>query len=474
MEFRYADQEEQLKRANHFLIIGYAVFYAVLLAIMWTCCAMGVRSMGLTGLVSAIELVSFVILFIVYKKNPASTKLKIVAVPLLLLTCYVTGFAFTQGFIQVFGMFPLVGCVIFFDRKFSFFSGVAYLLMEVLVTIGKITQHQNLEGDAAINQLFVVVIVMVLLFLLVVMTNIAEQFNKDTLGEVQARNAKMKTMLDDVIGVAAEVRKGTESAMDIVNDLNGSSEVVNGAMKNISESTLSTAENIQTQTTMTANIQESIEQTLQNSETMVDIAKQSSEINKQSMEVMSRLKEQSQLISHTNKDVAEAMEALQKKTEEVRNIADTILAISGQTNLLALNASIESARAGEAGRGFAVVADQIGKLAADSAKSAVNTRDLIDKTLVEIEKGNAITRTTAEAFNQIIADMESFAELAENTMEKANSQAESLEQIGQGIEQLSGVVQGNAASSEENTAISINLADGAAKMHDRVNIFKLF
>ena len=53
--------------------------------------------------------------------------------------------------------------------------------------------------------------------------------------------------------------------------------------------------------------------------------------------------------------------------------------------------------------------------------------------------------------------MESFAELAENTMEKANSQAESLEQIGQGIEQLSGVVQGNAASSEENTAISINL-----------------
>ena len=125
-------------------------------------------------------------------------------------------------------------------------------------------------------------------------------------------------------------------------------------------------------------------------------------------------------------------------------------------------------------QGFAVVADQIGKLAADSAKSAVNTRDLIDKTLVEIEKGNTITRTTADAFNQIIADMESFAELAENTMEKANSQAESLEQIGQGIEQLSGVVQGNAASSEENTAISINLAEGAAKMHDRVNIFKLF
>ena len=173
-------------------------------------------------------------------------------------------------------------------------------------------------------------------------------------------------------------------------------------------------------------------------------------------------------------DLLMEMEHITEISKEIGNIITDIEDIASQTNLLSLNASIEAARAGEAGRGFAVVADQIGKLAADSAKSAVNTRDLIDKTLVEIDKGNNITRTTADAFNQIIADMESFAEIAQNTMEKANSQAESLEQIGQGIEQLSGVVQGNAASSEENTAISINLAEGAAKMQDRVNIFKLF
>lgn len=173
-------------------------------------------------------------------------------------------------------------------------------------------------------------------------------------------------------------------------------------------------------------------------------------------------------------DLLMEMEHITEISKEIGNIITDIEDIASQTNLLSLNASIEAARAGEAGKGFAVVADQIGKLAADSAKSAVNTRDLIDKTLVEIENGNTITRTAADAFNQIIADMESFAEIAQNTMEKANSQAESLEQIGQGIEQLSSVVQGNAASSEENTAISINLAEGAAKMHDHVNIFKLF
>ena len=168
------------------------------------------------------------------------------------------------------------------------------------------------------------------------------------------------------------------------------------------------------------------------------------------------------------------MEHITEISKEIGNIITDIEDIASQTNLLALNASIEAARAGEAGKGFAVVADQIGKLAADSANSAVNTRELIDKTLVEIQKGNEITITTAEAFNQIISDMNSFAEMAQNTMEKANTQAESLEQIGQGIEQLSGVVQGTAASSEENTAISINLAEGADKMNERVKRFKLF
>lgn len=209
-------------------------------------------------------------------------------------------------------------------------------------------------------------------------------------------------------------------------------------------------------------------------DTVVDLA---ADTAKETQSASSRVKASANKANEEKEkmnDLLMEMEHITEISKEIGNIITDIEDIASQTNLLSLNASIEAARAGEAGKGFAVVADQIGKLAADSAQSVVNTRDLIDKTLVEIEKGNAITRTTADSFNQIIADMESFAEIAENTMEKANSQAESLEQIGQGIEQLSGVVQGNAAASEENTAISINLAEGAAKMQDRVNIFKLF
>ena len=464
MGFKYADQEEQLKRANRFLVSGYLIFYAILMIIMWACYFVGIRSKGLTMMVSGIVLVSCIAIFLLSRKFLTSQKLKMMALPFLLVVCYVTGFAFTQGFIQLLGIFPLVGCMLFFDKKFSLISGIAYAVMEVLVTTAKIVQHINLEGDSALNQIFVLVICLVLLVLLYCVTSIAEQFNKDTLGEVHEKNAKMQTMLDDVIGVATEVRKGTESAMDIVNDLNGSSEVVNGAMKNISESTLSTAENIQTQTTMTANIQQSIEDTLTSSETMVEIAKQSDQINRQSMDVMNRLKEQSQVISNTNQDVAKAMEALQAKTEEVRNIADTILGISSQTNLLALNASIESARAGEAGRGFAVVADEIRQLAErtkqeteeiskisdDLTENATRAANAVSQSVSATDAQDVMITEASESFEAMNDNVTELITHIENIDDRLSRLSEANNQIVDNITNLS-------ATTEEVTASS-NLA----------------
>lgn len=468
MGFKYADQEEQLKRANRFLVSGYLIFYAILMIIMWACYFVGIRSKGLTMMVSGIVLVSCIAIFLLSRKFLTSQKLKMMALPFLLVVCYVTGFAFTQGFIQLLGIFPLVGCVLFFDKKFSLISGIAYAVMEVLVTTAKIIQHINLEGDSALNQIFVLVICLVLLVLLYCVTSIAEQFNKDTLGEVHEKNAKMQTMLDDVIGVATEVRKGTESAMDIVNDLNGSSEVVNGAMKNISESTLSTAENIQTQTTMTANIQQSIEDTLTSSETMVEIAKQSGQINRQSMDVMDRLKEQSQVISNTNQDVAKAMEALQAKTEEVRNIADTILGISSQTNLLALNASIESARAGEAGRGFAVVADEIRQLAErtkqeteeiskisdDLTENATRAANAVSQSVSATDAQDVMITEASESFEAMNDNVTELITHIENIDDRLSRLSEANNQIVDNITNLSATTEEVTASSNQAAELS--------------------
>ena len=65
-----------------------------------------------------------------------------------------------------------------------------------------------------------------------------------------------------------------------------------------------------------------------------------------------------------------------KSVDQVDNLTNDILNISGQTNLLALNASIEAARAGEAGKGFAVVAEEIGELANSSRETANRIQEI--------------------------------------------------------------------------------------------------
>ena len=144
------------------------------------------------------------------------------------------------------------------------------------------------------------------------------------------------------------------------------------------------------------------------------------------------------------KALTDAMERISSTSMEIQNIIGSIEDIASQTNLLSLNASIEAARAGEAGKGFAVVADQIGKLAGDSAKAAVNTRDLIEKSLQEIENGNQITEKTVAALNEILEAMNSFADVAKTSSTNSSEQADMLKQIEQGIEQISGVIQSNS------------------------------
>jgi len=167
------------------------------------------------------------------------------------------------------------------------------------------------------------------------------------------------------------------------------------------------------------------------------------------------------------------MQRIKEISDEIANIITTIEEIADQTSLLSLNASIEAARAGEAGRGFAVVADQIGKLATDSAQAAVSTKALIEKTVAEIDKGNKITEATAEAFDSIINEMTGFAGAAQGSKETAESQAEILKQVEEGVNEVAAVTQENAASAEESLATSEELAARAAELSEQVNKFKL-
>lgn len=171
--------------------------------------------------------------------------------------------------------------------------------------------------------------------------------------------------------------------------------------------------------------------------------------------------------------LTEAMERITSTSKEIESIIGEIEDIASQTNLLSLNASIEAARAGEAGRGFAVVADQIGKLASDSAQSAVNTKELIAKSLDEIVKGNEITNRTAEALKKVIDGINQLAGASKETSTLSAEQAETMVQVQQGIEQIADVVQNNSASAEETSATSEELSAQSQNLKALVDQFIL-
>lgn len=172
-------------------------------------------------------------------------------------------------------------------------------------------------------------------------------------------------------------------------------------------------------------------------------------------------------------ELTAAMQNISNTSLEIRNIIASIEDIASQTNLLALNASIEAARAGEAGRGFAVVADQIGKLATDSARAAVNTRQLISKSMEEIDNGSRITEKTVQSINDILAAMKEFADITKQVSVTSREQADMLKQVETGIEQIAGVVQNNSASAEETSATSQQLSSQAELLKQQVERFKL-
>ena len=177
---------------------------------------------------------------------------------------------------------------------------------------------------------------------------------------------------------------------------------------------------------------------------------------------------------HTQmKSLMEEMDRINETSKKIQNIIADIEDIASQTNLLSLNAAIEAARAGDAGRGFAVVADQIRTLAEQSAKSAVDSRNLIEASIYEVGEGNKIATKASDSLKEVVDGVQSIAESAKKMRDVSTSQAAGMEQADVAIARIAEVVQANSATSQETSATSEELTAQATTLSEMVAQFKL-
>lgn len=271
-------------------------------------------------------------------------------------------------------------------------------------------------------------------------------------GDFAKLRDSMRSMRDQMIGTL-------QSIEEAASQVSAGAENLADASQNLAEGATEQAGAIEELQATITTIAESIQQSANNAEESYKQAKgYADEAGRSRVEMQT---------------MVSAMERINETSKKIENIISEIEDIASQTNLLSLNASIEAARAGEAGRGFSVVADQIRQLAEQSTKSAVDTRELIEGALKEVEEGNKAAGRAAHSIGIVVTGIENIADAAMAVSRVSVDQAESMSQAEKGVTQISEVVQSNSATAQESSATSEELSAQAITLNELIGQFVL-
>lgn len=459
---KYREQQERDKKVNKNMIVAISILLSVCIFSAFNMMNKGEGSKTILMAMAAVTAVVVLINIILYVRDKGAKMLRYFVLGSFLFM-YLFYVYFEIGNYASIAIVPaLLVTLLFYDIKFTKIMYSIATIEYIALVILKVVEDKN---TVYLQEMGVVCLIIGIIYSTILLGN---KFTQDITDSLKDEQEKQKDILDSILNISKVVQEEAVSTKEIVDKLELSTEVVNQAVTEISQSTQSSAESIEEQTVMTKSIQNDIYTTLDYTQQVIKLADRSKETIENSQQTMGYLKSQSQTISETNQEVMESMVKLQERTKEVQAITAIIFEISSQTNLLALNASIESARAGEAGKGFAVVADQIRQLAEQTRKSTESISKIVEELNSNaLEVGDNVKESiqaTAEQENVINDAVKHYKEIAENIAElyeniqsvggMLSNVSDYNDRIVDSISHLSATSEEITASSEETTAVS--------------------
>ena len=320
---------------------------------------------------------------------------------------------------------------------------------------------------------------------------IAHSYN-DTLGKIRNITAKIQDIANELTDSAETMSTGVNESAQVVTSIADS---ING----IAELSVSQNKNVDSASSALNNIISGVNDVAELAKQTASHASQVGTTVNQGIEGINVISQHMDRVEAMVSTSAEQVDTLGHRSEEIGQIVETIVNISGQTNLLALNAAIEAARAGEHGRGFAVVAEEIRKLAEDSQEAAQHIAELIGTIQDETKKavdamhhgnkgvrqGSEVVKEAMEEFSQVTGMVDSMvdqmarvARHIEDVSVQSDHVIEAATCVSQDSDKIAGETQQVSAASEEQSATmqelaneNTKLADMAQRLQEQLKVF---